>query len=367
MLRKAATLLIAAKCCNAFTTYKGPSRPWPLSSSSCEKGECGTVMRGVPNENESNSDSYNNEALQRTKKQLEILKGTMSVSSYSANKETKADEDKEIMYQELVRRPANSLKEELQTLKLPLKGRKPDLARRLVDHYISDIQHEDGKVIAVHTAVTKVNEHKDPIKSFASVDLSNAAAKALTNAGFTTPTSIQSTALPILTENESIIIHSETGSGKTIAYLLPITEKMWKEHESNVETEKCYALILTPTRELAIQVAGVATTLAPPNSVRLITSPSNIVRSSYGEREKSEAKYGGRRDVTTSNSEFGTKLIIGSAKSIMVSLFGDSKMPSSPTSKPEAKLFLKNVQVRKFVSLPTKCNFFASVNQHVKK
>ena len=285
------------------------------------------------------------EAIERTKLQLEILRGAVTTSCYGENEE---NEEKENLYQRLIKRPANSLKEELNTLKLPSKGKKPDLARRLVDHYISDNHHDDQvpskeeEILEIHQEIQQL----DPIQSFGSMTLSNAAAQTLANAGFRTPTTIQAMALPILTEKkESIIIHSETGSGKTIAYLLPITEKLWKEMGSNNQTNQSFALILTPTRELAVQVAGVATALSPPNTVRLITTPSNLVRPTFEEREKSEAIHGGRQDMRDRN-EIGTKLIIGSAKSIMASLFGDSKMPASPTSKPEAKMFLKNVEVR---------------------
>jgi hypothetical protein len=96
---------------------------------------------------------------------------------------------------------------------------------------------------------------------------------------------------------------------------------------------------------LAAQVAGVATVLSPPNSVRLITSPSNLVRETFEAREKSETDYGGRKDLVTGDTGC-TKIIVGSAKSISTSLFGDKKVAAPPTSKPEAKMFLNNVKVR---------------------
>ena len=108
-------------------------------------------------------------------------------------------------------------------------------------------------------------------------------------------------------------------------------------------TKRQYALIITPTRELAAQVAGVATAIAPPNSVRLITMPTNLVRDSSESKERSEGVYGGRSDHEQTD---GTKLIIGSAKTIMMSIFGDENddIAAPPTSKPEAKLFLKSVR-----------------------
>lgn len=99
-------------------------------------------------------------------------------------------------------------------------------------------------------------------------------------------------------------------------------------------------------RELAAQVAGIASVLSPPNSVRLVTTPTNLVRASHENRERSEAKnFGGRADVAR-GSNSSTKIVVGSARSIMASLFGDGKLPCPPTSKPEAQTFLKNVKVR---------------------
>jgi hypothetical protein len=143
-------------------------------------------------------------------------------------------------------------------------------------------------------------------------------------------------------QNQSLILHAETGSGKTITYLLPITEFIWKQQQqpqNPIDGTKKYALILTPTRELAAQVAGVASILAPPNTVRLVTTPTNLVRDSYEYKEKSQ----GTDHTTNNNTNF--KIIVASAKSIMISLFGDgTKMPAPPTSKPEAQTFLQNVQ-----------------------
>ena len=347
MFKVALLLLLApVTACYAFVLHSPSHRTNNLPLN----GVKNLIVRRLSKDCESFS-SVEDEALEKTRKQLEILKGISTVSTYGGDE---ANEEKEKLYQDLVKRPANSLKEHLRNLKLPTKGRKPDLARRLVDYFIRQADNQDDEdgdkfdldtiqQCDLHEEILK--ECNDPIKTFGSMTLSTAAAQILTNAGFTTPTSIQSIALPILTEKkESIVIHAETGSGKTIAYLLPITEKLWKEQAFDTELSKSFALILTPTRELAIQVAGVATALSPPNTVRLITHPSNLLRANYEEKEKSESTHGGRKDLCT-NNEFGTKLIVGSARSIMTSLFGDEKMPSSPTSKPEAKLFLKNVEV----------------------
>ena len=98
---------------------------------------------------------------------------------------------------------------------------------------------------------------------------------------------------------------------------------------------------MTPTRELAAQVAGIATVLAPPGTVRLISHATNLM--SDGSKEYGEEEYGGRVDTNASRNS--PRLFIGSAKSIMHSLYGDGVMPASPTTKPEAQCFLKNTLV----------------------
>ncbi len=307
----------------------------------------------------SKRDTVDDEALERTRKQLDILKGTTTGSSYVAdiNKNSVNNdshiEAKEELYQQLIKKPANDLKEQLKYLKLPLGGRKPDLARRLVDHFLAgkkdenNIDEEDNIELETQSQREKNDSSNTlpSIKKFASINLSSCAGMTLARAGFTKPTDIQSTALPLLTkQRESLIIHAETGSGKTLTYLLPMTENLWNNKHTNPSTTS-YALILTPTRELAAQVAGVATSLSPPNSVRLVTTPTNLLRPSYEQRERSELEFGGRFDTLGSSQHVGKKIIVGSAKSIFTSLFGDSKMPVPPTSKPEAKIFLQSVEV----------------------
>ncbi|MBC2581202.1 DEAD/DEAH box helicase [Clostridium sp. DJ247] len=66
--------------------------------------------------------------------------------------------------------------------------------------------------------------------------------------GYKKPTEVQEQAIPLVLEDKDIIVKSQTGSGKTAAFAIPICEKTELEHREP------QALILTPTRELAIQV-----------------------------------------------------------------------------------------------------------------
>lgn len=85
--------------------------------------------------------------------------------------------------------------------------------------------------------------------TFKSLGLSDSIVEHLENIGFTTPTKIQTLAIPQLLTGTDVVGQSQTGTGKTAAYSLPMFDKI-DSQEKGVQ-----ALILTPTRELAQQVA----------------------------------------------------------------------------------------------------------------
>lgn len=73
--------------------------------------------------------------------------------------------------------------------------------------------------------------------------------------GFETPTPIQQrTIFPALVDNRDVVGAAPTGSGKTLAFGLPILSQLLREREAPGYTKECKALILTPTRELAMQI-----------------------------------------------------------------------------------------------------------------
>ena len=85
--------------------------------------------------------------------------------------------------------------------------------------------------------------------SFADLGLSESLLKTLTDIGYESPSPIQAACIPILLEGKDIIGQAQTGTGKTAAFALPLMEQI------DVKLTKPQALVLTPTRELAIQVA----------------------------------------------------------------------------------------------------------------
>ena len=88
-----------------------------------------------------------------------------------------------------------------------------------------------------------------PVESFAEFGLSSGLLQALTDIGYETPSPIQAECIPVLLDGHDLIGQAQTGTGKTAAFALPLLEQI------DVKLTKPQALILTPTRELAIQVA----------------------------------------------------------------------------------------------------------------
>lgn len=84
--------------------------------------------------------------------------------------------------------------------------------------------------------------------SFHSLGLSEVRVRHLEKAGFTVPTAIQAQAIPHLLSGRDVVGQAQTGTGKTAAFSLPLLEQI------NVSSHAVQALILTPTRELAVQV-----------------------------------------------------------------------------------------------------------------
>jgi ATP-dependent RNA helicase RhlE len=84
---------------------------------------------------------------------------------------------------------------------------------------------------------------------FSSLELHPRVGKAIADLGFTTPTPIQSQAIPLALAGRDVLACAETGSGKTAAFLLPIINRLVDRPRGTTR-----ALVLAPTRELAAQV-----------------------------------------------------------------------------------------------------------------
>lgn len=78
--------------------------------------------------------------------------------------------------------------------------------------------------------------------------------KALTDKGYTHPTPIQQQAIPILLKGKDLLGSAQTGTGKTAAFTIPILQQIYNGIGAKKGGRKLKALIVTPTRELAIQI-----------------------------------------------------------------------------------------------------------------
>lgn len=115
----------------------------------------------------------------------------------------------------------------------------------------------------------QLEESEKPKKSvtFHNLHLCRELVEALSSVNLTHPTTVQLQTIPKILKGHNVLCAAETGSGKTLSYLLPILHKLYSEKESEelVDTApKIRSVVLVPARELADQVATVAKTLCAP-------------------------------------------------------------------------------------------------------
>ncbi len=107
-------------------------------------------------------------------------------------------------------------------------------------------------------------EKKEVLKEFRDLGIGEKLLKALSKKGYETPTPIQSLTIPaLLTGEKDIIGQAQTGTGKTAAFALPILENI--KHQDKIQ-----GIVLTPTRELALQVAEEMNSLGSSKKIKII-------------------------------------------------------------------------------------------------
>jgi ATP-dependent RNA helicase RhlE len=94
------------------------------------------------------------------------------------------------------------------------------------------------------------------MQNFSDLQISAYAKERLASAGFSTPTPVQAAAIPQALEGKDVLATAQTGTGKTLAFLIPIMEQLLAQKLPGIA-----ALVLVPTRELAMQVTEVYNTL----------------------------------------------------------------------------------------------------------
>jgi len=89
------------------------------------------------------------------------------------------------------------------------------------------------------------------MQNFSELSISPGLKERLVAGRFTTPTPVQAAAIPQALEGKDVLATAQTGTGKTLAFLIPVIEKLLKQSKPGIA-----ALVLVPTRELAMQVAA---------------------------------------------------------------------------------------------------------------
>src|SRR6202171_3176135 len=116
------------------------------------------------------------------------------------------------------------------------------------------------------------NHHEPPIGlalaqdvRFTDFNISDSLKNRLTNAGYTTPTPVQAKAIPPALEGNDILATASTGTGKTLSFLIPMIQRMDATSVPSTKGKRgpIRALILLPTRELAMQVLDAYWKLVP--------------------------------------------------------------------------------------------------------
>ena len=100
-----------------------------------------------------------------------------------------------------------------------------------------------------------------PIRSFGSAGLRPILVENITKSGYKVPTPVQKYGIPIIMAGRDVMACAQTGSGKTAAFLLPIIHKLIEsgaECGAGDSAASPQCVVITPTRELAIQVPFIA-------------------------------------------------------------------------------------------------------------
>lgn len=90
--------------------------------------------------------------------------------------------------------------------------------------------------------------------SFKDLHLIKPLQKAIEASGYVEPTLVQQFAIPMVLDQKDVIVSAQTGTGKTASFALPILQKLYDKQDAPKRGKKIRALIISPTRELAVQI-----------------------------------------------------------------------------------------------------------------
>src|SRR5215469_15216032 len=113
----------------------------------------------------------------------------------------------------------------------------------------------------VRVCCDNLHRQESKMQSFSELSMSPSLKERIKAAKFSVPTPVQAAAIPQALAGKDLIATAQTGTGKTLAFLVPVLEKLSAQPAPGIA-----ALVLVPTRELAMQVVAQATALQSRNA-----------------------------------------------------------------------------------------------------
>ncbi len=141
------------------------------------------------------------------------------------------------------------------------------------ENIVADAEAFSAPAATTTTPVVIVVDPSVPVPAeitFADLNLAEPILRAITESGYTKPTPIQAQAIPIVASGLDVMGGAQTGTGKTAAFTLPILNRILKHANSSPSPARhpIRALMLAPTRELAIQIEEAVVTYAKHTGIR---------------------------------------------------------------------------------------------------
>jgi len=124
------------------------------------------------------------------------------------------------------------------------------------------------------------------MNNFSELSLSPALQSNLARNKFVQPTPVQAASIPQQLAGQDLVITAQTGTGKTLAFLLPLIDRLLKLKQAPGTS----ALILTPTRELAMQISESFALLAHNTSLRSVAHATDSTRSGCTPKKTATAR-----------------------------------------------------------------------------
>ena len=106
---------------------------------------------------------------------------------------------------------------------------------------------------------------------FEDLSLSKSIQRAVYEEGYTTPTPIQEKSIPIILSGKDLVGCAQTGTGKTAAFAIPIIHNLHRMIGSSKKMKEIRCLVVTPTRELAVQIGESFDTYGKYTNLRQVT------------------------------------------------------------------------------------------------